>query len=295
MPKSSGDPSATTPGGAPSGTAGGTGLCCACPANGTVNTNGSGTYFNSGYPMASTITNKCTIDIARTASGGTVTVHKTFSLSYAKGASASSHATTITNAITTAMNNWQSGANGKKLQIEQPGCRRQRLNIRFTSAIVASGADVRVTVDNTAATAAGLRSFVQDGTQMTFYLNGNAGTGWVMTHEIGHTFGLPDEYTSIPGIPITPPPTTPGAAMVTAPSATPTMTYIGAPPQPNASVVLTAHFIDPENPSNFFFDSPSIMGQSGNTTYPNRVFYWIAIEVKSIMAAAGTPANVTIV
>jgi len=297
MPKTTLGPSAIPPGGVPTGSVSGTGLCCACPASGTVSKNGNGNYFRSGYAMSGNITNKCSIAFVRTATGGTVTISKTFSLSYVAGATARAHQSSITNAITTAMSNWTSGASSHKLQIQQPGCRTQKLRIVFTSTIASSGANVSVRVDNTTPTAAtgNLRSFVRGGTQMTFYVQGIGTTGWTMTHEIGHTFGLPDEYISLPGVPITPPPTTAGAAMVTPPVATPTMTYIGSPPQANSAVVLTSNFIDPSNPMNYYFDNAGIMGQNGNTTYPANNFYWIAIEVKRIMAAAGTPANVSIV
>ena len=300
MPKTTLGPSPIPPGGVPTGSVSGTGLCCACPVGGTVSTNGSGNYFNSSYPMSSNITNKCSIAVARTATGGTVTISKTFSVTYANGATAAANLSTVTRAMTSAMSNWTAGAARRKLRIQQPGCSTQNLRIIFRSSIVSSGANVRITADNRVPTpaetaAGGLRSYVVGGTVMTFYLKGTGAINWTMTHEIGHTFGLPDEYTSIPGVLITPPPTAAGAARITAPRATPTMTYIGSPPQANSVSNLAANFIDPGNNRNYMFDTATIMGRNGNTTYPANNFYWIAIEVKRIMAAAGTPANVSIV
>jgi hypothetical protein len=195
----------------------------------------------------------------------------------------------VTSAITSAMTNWTSGASAYKLKIEQPSCDPQELRIVFTSTFVASGADVEVTADGTATGP----SSVSGGTRLSFKLLD--GSAWTMTHELGHTFGLPDEYTQVTGIPIVPTPTAPGARTIDPPAASPTTTYIGAPPQADVTITQTANRPSARHPGKYIFDNATIMGQSGNTTYPKNLFYWIAIEVKQILAAEGSPSVVTIV
>lgn len=282
---------AGVPGSPPGGTTGGTALCCACPASGTVSQDGNGTYFTTaGYPMPA-IVNKCEIEIVRTATAGTVTVTKSFDVSYVNVAAgdAVTSAATVTSAISSAMTNWTGGASSYKLKIEQPGCDPQELTIIFRSTIVPSGGDVAVIADGTATGP----SSVRGGTRMSFKLTD--GSAWTMTHEIGHTFGLPDEYAELLGIPIVPAPTTPGAPTITPPSVSLTTTYIGSPPQADVTFPLPAHRPSNRRPTKYVFDNPSIMGRSRNTTYPKNLFFWIAIEVKKFLAAEGAPSIVTIV
>ncbi len=273
-------PSGEIPGNPPGGSSGGTGLCCACPANGDMNSNGSGTYFSTDYPHSNTLTNKGKIAIVRTEEGGSVTVTKTFSLSYTAGATEAANKGTITSAITSAMSTWQSEAANFRIQVEQPGCKPQKLTMLYASSIVASGADVAVSVDGTPAPAPpaeGLRSFVSGGTSMTFYTNGVGDIPWTMVHEIGHTMGLPDEYT------------------FDRPSATkPKVTFKGAS-LPDKVVELENSPIVNADPAKHNFDSDDVMGRNGNTKYPAYLFYWIAIEVDKVLKAAGVTAVVKVV
>jgi hypothetical protein len=272
-------PSGTLPGKPPSGGTGGEGPCCACPAKGDVSTNGFSNYFTTTYSHSNSLTNKCKIDIVRTEEAGTVTVTKSFSLAYTAGATEAANKATVTGAISGAMGTWQSEAAPYRIIVEQPGCKPQKLKIQFTSAIVASGGDVAVSVDGTPAPAPptpGLRSFVQGGTAMTFYINGVGEIAWTMVHEIGHTFGLPDEY--IYNHPV-----------ATAPS----VTYKGAS-DPDKTVTLVTSAIPADSATTFGFDNDCVMGRNGNSVYPSNLYYWVAIEVKKIMAAAGVSATVKV-
>jgi hypothetical protein len=272
-------PSGSLPGGAPTGPSSGTGLCCACPANGDVNTNGVGNYVVSGHSPTTVRTNKCKIAIVRTEDGGTVTVKKSFGLTYSQGANEAANKATVSGAITSAMSAWQAGAAPYRIVVEQPGCQKQKLKIQFTAVIVASAGDVAVDVDGRPAAPPGTpghRSGVSGGDKMHFYLNGVGDVAWTMTHETGHTFGLADEYT------------------FDRPTNTaPTMTYKGAS-DPDVSVTLSPSPIPFAKPGFFGFDNLTIMGRNGNNTFPSYLFFWIAIEVKKIFAAAGISAVVKV-
>ena len=273
-------PSGGLPDGGPTGPAGGVAVCCACPADGTMNTNGFSNYFSTSYPHSNVLTNKGTMSIVRTDTGGTVTIRKTFSLSYVLGATEAADRATLVSAISSAMSTWQSNAANFRIQVEQPGCSPQKLTMMYTSAIVASGADVAVTVDGTAAPAPptpGLRSFVQGGTAMTFYTNGVGDIPWTMVHEIGHTFGLPDEY----------------IYELTSATPAPTATFKGEA-LPDKVVTLSTSALAPPT-GKFNFDADSVMGRNGNSTYSDYVFYWIAIEVEKVLTAAGVTAVVKVV
>lgn len=294
MPKASTGPMSTPTGSVPTGPSGGTGLCCTCATGGPVSTNGASKYFStSGYRLPRTITNKCNLAITRTGSGGTVTITKSFSLAFVNGATSALHDGPVRTAITGAMTKWKSGASRYKVRIEQTGCPPQELRMDFRSNIVTSGADVAVNVDGENPPTK--PSAVTGGTRMRFMAFGRVALAWTMTHEIGHTFGLPDEYAQLPGVPISPPPASASAPTITAPTATPTATYKAAPPQANSTVTLTPNRPSPRVPGSYIFDVLSIMGRSANETYQPHHFFWVAIEVKRLMAAAGTPANVTIV
>lgn len=274
-------PSGEIPADPPGGGAGGTGLCCACPANGDMNTNGFANYFTTTYPHSNVLTNKGKIAIIRTEEGGSVTLTKTFSLAYTAGATEAASKGTLTSAITSAMSTWQSNAASFRIQVEQPGCKVQKLTMLYASAIVASGADVAVSVDGTAAPtppAEGLRSFVQGGTAMTFYTNGIGDIPWTMVHEIGHTLGLPDEY----------------IFQLASATPAPTVTFKGAS-LPDKAVVLPTSPIASADAAKFNFDSDCVMGRNGNTKYPDYLFYWIAIEVQKVFKAAGVEAVVKVV
>ncbi len=283
LPSSSGAP--TVPQGAPTGTLSGLGLCCACPFSGRVNTNGSGTYYTAGYPHSNVLTNAAGLSVVRTQTGGTVEIAKTFSLTYANGATAANDAANITSAIATGTSDWNTGASGYKVEITQPGCQTQQLSIRFKSTVVASNADVVITVDGTPNTS--LRSFVMGGTAMTFY-TAPSNASWVMAHELGHCFGQPDEYTEITGntIVVGPPPSAQQSLAV--PNATPQMTYHGTGTQGGNVVVTLTHnpgFQPPPGATSydFWFDQSVIMGEYGSYTFPPRNFFWIAIEVERIL------------
>lgn len=275
--KDGSSPSGTPPGGPPGGSSGGTALCCECDAETDVSRNGHSNYFTVDYSHATSITNKCHIKVERTKKSGTITVKKTFNLTYQAGASASSHQTTVENAIKKAIRAWNSAAGKVKIRIEQPGCEKQKCAVKFEYAIVASSGNVRVRVDNTAAPAApaaGLRSFVRGGTDMTFYINGVGAIDWTMIHEIGHTYGLPDEY------------------IYNHPNSTaPKTTYKGAS-DPDKVVTLSTSGIAASAPGTFAFDNDSVMGRNGNTKYPKNLFYWVAIETQKLLAAKGSPSSV---
>jgi hypothetical protein len=268
-------PDGGLPGGSPTGPSGGTGLCCACPANGDVSTDGFSNYYTTTYGTSDAVVNKCKIAILRTEEGGSVTIKKTFSLEYVMSANEAAHKGTVTAAISSAMSDWQSAAASHRLIIEQPGCKTQKLTILYTSVIVASGGDVKVTVDGRPAEVPELRSGVSGGTEMEFFINASD-IPWTMTHETGHTFGLEDEY------------------IYTHPNNTaPSFTYKGAD-NPDKTVTLTASAIPPDAPGTFSFNNATVMGRSGNTTFKDYHFYWVAIEVKKILAAAGVNAVVKI-
>ncbi len=274
-------PTGTLPGKPPTGGTGGEGLCCACPAKGDVSTNGFGNYFTTTYSHSNVLTNTCKIAIIRTEEGGTVTITKSFSLAYALGATEADHKGVVTGALAGAMGTWQSEAAKYRIVVEQPGCKTQKLKMQYTATIVASGGDVAVTVDGTVpppvdSEDAQPRSFVTGGTAMNFYVNAHGDNSWVMVHEVGHTFGLPDEY------------------IYTHPTNTaPSVTYKGAS-DPAQTVTLTASTIDPETVGTFSFDNPCIMGQAENTVYPAYLFFWVAIEVQKILKTAGVSAVVKV-
>ncbi len=282
MPKSDTGPSDSVPGDPPRGGTNGVGLCCACPASGSVNTIGDTTYFTVGYANWQ-IRNKSALALVRTSNGGTVTVSKSFSKSYSNGATEAAHGATVTTAISSAMSSWTTAARKYRIQIEQPGCSPQKLRIVFASSIVTSNADVSVTIDNMTpatlpdGTTEQLRSYVSGGVDMNFFVQGVGSINWTMIHEVGHTFGLPDEYT------------------YDRPAATPkpTCKYKGAD-NPDKTITLSTSAI-PAAAGRFGFDNASVMGQNGNTTYPNNLFYWISIEVKRILREEGVDADVKVV
>ncbi len=282
MPKSDTGPSDGVPGDPPRGGTGGVGLCCACPASGRVNTIGDTTYFTVGYANWQ-ILNKCALSIVRTSNGGTVTLSKSFSRSYSNGATQAAHGGTVSSAITSAMSAWTTAASKYRIQIEQPGCKPQKLRVVFVSVVATSGADVSVTVNNQTpptlpdGTTEELRSSVMGGVAMNFFVQGSGSINWTMIHEIGHTFGLPDEYT------------------YNRPAATPAPTckYKGAD-NPDKTITLSTSAIAAPA-GQFGFDNASVMGQNGNTSYPDNLFYWISIEVKRILKAEGVDADVKVV
>lgn len=268
-------PSSDLPGDAPSGRSDGTGLCCACPASGTVSTNGVGNYCVSPYSATTTRTNKCDIAMTRTTTSGRVTFTKKCKLAYANGASAGAHATLVTNRIAAAMSNWTTGAAPYRIEVKQPGCGTQKLRIQFASSIVTSDPDLSITVDNTPD--ATLLSSVSGGTRMTYYL-ADPDTTWTVTHELGHSFGLCDLYT------------------YNRPSATPAPTaVIKGADQPDHTVTLVASTIPPSAAGQHSFDFVSVMGQANDTTYQDFLFYWCAIETKKLLADNGVNADVRIV
>lgn len=283
MPKSDSGPSSSIPGDPPYGGTDGVGLCCACPASGRVNTIGDNAYFAVGYANWQ-IRNKTALSIVRTSTGGTVTLNKSFSKSYSNGATEAAHGATVTTAISSAMSSWTRAARNYRIQIEQPGCSPQKLRIVFASSIVTSGADVSVTIDNKTpptlpdGTKEDLRSYVSGGVSMNFFIQGVGSVNWTMIHEVGHTFGLPDEYT------------------YNRPAATPAPTckYKGAD-NPDKTITLSTSAIPPAAAGQFAFDNASVMGQNGNTNYPDNLFYWISIEVKRILKKEGVDADVKVV
>jgi hypothetical protein len=112
---------------------------------------------------------------------------------------------------------------------------------------------------------------------MTFYTNGVGDIPWTMVHEIGHTFGLPDEY----------------IYDLTSATPAPTVTFKGAS-LPDKTVTLSTSAIAAAT-GKFNFDADCVMGRNGNGKYPEYVFYWVAIEVQKIFTAAGVNAVVKVV
>jgi hypothetical protein len=263
----------------PGGTGGGTGLCCACPASGAVSTDGFSNYYTTTYGNSSACVNKCTIAIVRTEAGGAVTVTKSFALSYANGATEKDHKGKVTAAITSAVAAWQSAASAFRVQVEQPGCKPQKLNILFAAVWPASGADVAIVADGTPRPppkAPDLRNDVEGGVLMTVRVNKRGDMAWSVTHEFGHTLGLEDEY------------------IYSHPSkSAPSVTWKGAS-DPDHTVILTAT-TGAESKKTFAFNNASVMGESGNMTFPGYLFYWLAIEVQKIFKTAGVTAVVKIV
>jgi hypothetical protein len=274
-------PPGPVPGNPPGGNAAGTGPCCACPANGDINTNGFSNYFTTTYSHSDVLTNKGKIAVVRTEEGGTVHLTKSFSLAYSNSATEADHKTIVAGALSSAMSTWQQEAGNYRIVVEQTGCKPQKLKILYTSKIVASGADVAVTVDGTVPPPLDsedpqLRSFVTGGTAMNFFVRANGDNSWTMVHEVGHTFGLPDEY------------------IYDHPNNTaPSVTYKGAS-DPDRTVTLSASGVDPETPGTFAFDNSCIMGQAENTVYFDYLFFWVAIEVQKVLKAAGVSAVVKV-
>ena len=282
LPTSSGAPS--VPEDVPTGTLSGLGLCCACPFDDKISTNGSGTYYTAGYPHSNLLTNAAKLAITRTKTAGTVRITKTFALTYANGATATADAGGITSALIAGANAWTRGASAYKVEIKQPGCEVQLLSISFGATVVASGADVDVTVDGTPDIYA--RSYVVGGTAMTFY-TAPPEADWTMAHELGHCYGQPDEYTTITGTKMIggPPPAVPTLLV---PKVSPTMVYHGTPAQGgDVKVVLTHNpgFVPAPGDTSFdfWFDEAAIMGEYASYHFPRRNFHWIAIEVKRIL------------
>lgn len=276
MPKSSGGPGDTPPGNPPAGNANGAAVCCICGSRGAVNSVGDSKYFSAVYNPGWNICNKCNVEVIRTATGGEVKITKTFSLRYSNGATEAAHKATVTGAITSAMSTWTSEAEKWRVEVKQPGCELQKMKMIYIAKIVASGADVSVTVDGS--TTGDLRSYVSGGIEMNFYINDPDDVVWTMVHEIGHTFGLPDEY------------------VYSHPSASPAPTCVyKAADAPDKTVTLSPSAIPPEVAGTHSFDNATIMGQAGNTTYPDHVFYWVAIEAKRVLAEGGASAEVKIV
>jgi hypothetical protein len=272
-------PSGSLPGGVPTGPTGGTGLCCACPANGDVNTDGFSNYFTTTYGTSDAVVNKCKIAILRTEEGGTVTITKSFSLAYTNGATEAGDKDKVKGAITGAFSAWQTAGASFRIQIEQPGCKPQKLSMIFTATFVASGADVAVTVDGTPAPPADqpdLRMSVSGGVRLEFFVNKRGNITWSMTHELGHSFGLEDEY------------------IYSHPSSSPPTITIKGASDPDKTITLTAAGAGTPT-TTFAFNNATVMGISQNTVFPDHLFYWVAIEVKKIMQAAGVSAVVKVV
>jgi hypothetical protein len=219
--------------------------------------------------------NRCKIVIHRTNTGGVVTITKSFSVTYEKNASAQLHQEIISTAITQAIKNWDIAASKYKVEVKQPGCPPLKLAMKFEHQIVATGADVEVKVDGTLPDPDepdATRSYVESGTKMRFFVKAKGSTAWVMAHEIGHTFGLPDEYWEFPVKPVQSP--------------LPTVTHLGSPPQ---SDVVTTLRLDPLIPLNkkdntMMYDAPTWMGKDKDQHIFAHHFYWVAIEVRRMMS-----------
>lgn len=266
MPKNIKPPTGNPPGNPPSGPSGGGVPCCACPVTKQVVTNNS-MYCRDSFGVAHGLVNKCNIAIQRTNTGGTVTLTKSFQIGYDHGATANAHQDTIKRAISNAMNGWTRGASKFKVNVQQPGCPPQNLNMVFREIIVSANADVEVRADNSFPLPE--RTNVL-GKKLTFYLRDAGNLSWTMMHEIGHTFGLPDEYWSFSANPIQSP--------------LPTVTHLGSPPQSNIITTLYPHpGLPGDKPNTIMYDFPSVMGQSENWVFLAKHFYWVAIEVRRMM------------
>lgn len=275
MPKSSKPPKRIAPDCPPSGTIDGTERCCIQPASNSVSENGNRRYFTTAYkPFVNggRILNKCqNLDVKRTCTGGTVTITKTFSYKYANGATAKDHQSIITSAIDSAMGTWTSKAQSYKVIINEVGCAPQHLKIQFRAKTVTSGADVTVEARNIEG-----RSYVIGGKKMVFFIK-DGYMEWVMIHEIGHTFGLPDEY------------------IYSHPEDTaPSVTYLNPIP-PDETITLSDSEVPAETKGTFSFDNSTVMGEHSNEEFPVYLYYWVGIEVRELLKKEGITACVQVV
>ncbi len=280
--KNNAPPATHPPAGPPRGPMGGRGPCCACSASGPISRSAIGEYYFGTYDWYDpadryVLMNDCEkIAVNRTATGGTVEITKSFSLSFVAGGTASLHESLVKNSIGNAMTAWTAAASSYRVVINETGCPTQRLVMRFEASFVPAGADITIRVDATPRHPPGARPLASKvvGDTMTFFING-ANPSWTMIHEVGHTFGLPDEYTTRHPV-----------------NSAPSMTYIDPTP-PNFQVTLSSSRVPPE-PGKFAFDNGTVMGQFGNTVYPIYLFYWVAIEVRAVLRKNGITADVDI-
>lgn len=272
MPKNLKPPSENPGGNPPAGKlptkpASGKVVCCTCSVEGKVVTNDS-MYNRATYWPNGTV-NKCSIKIERNNSGGKVTITKSFYLGYELGATKEKHEKLAQGLIDTAMKKWTGYARKFKVHLQQPGCPLQKLAIEFKAEHKATkeNSDVVVVLydaDNV--------SQVTGGTKMDFYLKDENPT-WTMMHEIGHTFGLMDEYHEF--------------AKDEKPSSPPILTVLGSRPQADAVIALSTSGqegrSDKEGRSTIIYDVNTGMGKGHSEIFLDYHFYWIAIEVKRKM------------
>lgn len=293
-------PSATTPGNPPAGTASGTGLCCACPAEGPVSTDGEGNYFDTNYPPHGATWNYGNMKVTRTASAGTVEFKVKFELVFIDGANEAAHGDLIGRLVHGAMAEWTGQASQVKVEVSQPGCPTQRLRIKFVAEIIGAGAEDAVIMvsDAPLPPSGSLSSYVYEGWEMTFFLNGHDSQQNVMTHEMGHIFGLPDEYASVPGIAS---PNGDGSVTYGASGVHPAVTFYGTATQQTSeglgsrTLLLQNARPDADVSGNVYFDMYSQMGHSAIDELYAENFYWVAIEVEKLFAAEGMPLSAQIV
>ena len=268
MPKNLKPPSGNPPGKPPSGSNDGVVPCCTCPIERKIVSYDT-MYSRYSYNGIHGGQNRCKIVIHRTNTGGVVTITKSFSIAYENNASAQLHQEIISTAITQAIKSWDIAASKYKVEVKQPGCPPLKLAMRFEHQIVAKDADVKVKVNGSLQDT---RSFVKGGIDMTFFVNAGRNTAWIMTHEIGHTFGLPDEYWEFPVKPVQAP--------------LPTVTHLGSPPQPDAVTTLRLNPLIPLNKEDntMMYDAPTWMGQDEDKHIFAHHFYWVAIEVRRMMS-----------
>ncbi len=293
-------PSATTPGNPPTGTAGGTGLCCACPVEGLASTNGYGAYFLTNYPHSTVLWNDCYLNFIRTSSAGRVEVTVKVALKYQEGASAVNHGDYAADLVRYAQTFWNRGARGYKLKIKQDGCPEQELAMQLNFEIVVSAAEADVEIyisDLPMAPGNDNISYVEGGYLMVFYLNGVGDPYWVMAHEFGHVLGQPDEYVELE---VTAQPSGNGVNYIPDGPA-PVVTFIGTATQENASggkgqtaVNLEPGFPTPGEPT-YTFNTNSAMGMDGGQRIYAENFFWVAIESEKLFAAEGTSISANII
>lgn len=286
MPKNlkppSGDP------GGPSGPAGGGAVpCCTCECKKQVETRDT-VYNTSSYRPKGNGVNKCRLDIQRTSANSSVTITKAYFIKYVNGANPRQHQNAVKKYIDDAMVSWESGAKNFKVRIQQLGCPPQNLNIKFRAELTTSdNADLKITADNTLNTdpntnkSSAPPSYVKGGVEMYLYLN-DPNMSWTVKHEMGHAFGLQDEYNQFPLTPIQNP--------------LPTVTFFAPPAGVNVVVTLKPQLNPPlygrlvvgntttaeEDKSQLIYhatDQVALMSQDGGTYYRKAYYYWVAIEV----------------
>ncbi|WP_139212413.1 hypothetical protein [Jannaschia pohangensis] len=237
--------------------------------------------------------NEGLMEVTRTETGGRVKITKTVSYEYINGADPNIAAGA--NYVSWAVNELNAGARMYRVELNQPGCKTQTLSILFELKPVASGGNAVIKFDGTPNTpGTNTRSYVLDGNEMVFFLNGDGDPKEVMLHEVYHLFGQPDEYSELPGIGS--PPSAGGVVTYSPPTPGPMeVTYIGTATQGDTPISLSYFGPTPHDPAMFLWNVPSSLMGDGSLAYYGESFFWIAIEMEKIFATEGTPVTAKIV